>query len=166
MKIKKILIAGFLLTSCVQQMGRKNHIDVYEKDSSTAPPGAVPQKPEQDVEKLRPKISKNFVLRGQEVYKINCTPCHGPAGDGDGSVVQRGFPAPESFHSNRLHLLKDADIFLAVSQGKGKMYGFAERVSIEDRWAVTEYIRALQLSQSFSWQDLSEKEKKMGELRE
>jgi cytochrome c len=30
-------------------------------------------------------------------YEVNCLPCHGAQGKGDGLVVQRGYPKPPSF---------------------------------------------------------------------
>jgi hypothetical protein len=38
--------------------------------------------------------------------------------------------------------------------GFGAMYGYAARVEPEDRWRITAYIRALQLSQNAEWQDV------------
>ena len=34
-----------------------------------------------------------------------------------------------------------------LSNGFGRMYSYATRISVEDRWAIATYVRALQLSQ-------------------
>jgi mono/diheme cytochrome c family protein len=34
----------------------------------------------------------------------------------------------------------------AISNGKGVMYSFSDRVAPEDRWAIVAYMRALQLA--------------------
>ncbi len=39
---------------------------------------------------------------GRERFDIFCAPCHGTVGDGDGMVARRGFPAPPSYHNERL----------------------------------------------------------------
>jgi len=62
-------------------------------------------------------------------------------------VVQRGFPAPPSFHTDRLRGAPVGHFFDVMTRGYGMMYPYASRVSPADRWAVVAYIRALQWSQ-------------------
>jgi hypothetical protein len=62
-------------------------------------------------------------------------------------VVRRGFPAPPSYHTDRLRNAPDAHFFSVITQGYGAMYSYADRIAPEDRWAIVAYIRALQLSQ-------------------
>lgn len=92
-------------------------------------------------------ITLEQLKRGQNRYNIYCAPCHSPAGDGDGFVVRRGFPAPPSYHIDRLREAPDRHFFDVITQGYGIMYSYADRLTPEDRWAVVAYIRALQLSQ-------------------
>ncbi|MCG6940702.1 MAG: cytochrome c [Thiohalocapsa sp.] len=84
--------------------------------------------------------------RGQERFDIFCAPCHGPTGMGDGMVVQRGFPAPPSYHTDRLRGAPDRHFYQVITQGYGAMYPYGDRVPRQDRWAIVAYIRALQLS--------------------
>src|SRR5690606_25947346 len=49
-----------------------------------------------------PPVTRALLARGQERFGIFCTPCHGLAGEGDGMIVQRGFPRPPSYHTPRL----------------------------------------------------------------
>jgi mono/diheme cytochrome c family protein len=92
-------------------------------------------------------ITANLLTRGQERYGIFCAMCHGDDGYGGGIVVQRGFPHPPSFHTDRLRAAPAGHFFDVMTRGYGVMYPYASRVSPEDRWAITAYIRALQLSQ-------------------
>jgi mono/diheme cytochrome c family protein len=85
--------------------------------------------------------------RGRERFDIYCAPCHSVLGDGDGFVVRRGYPAPPSFHSDRLRQQTDRHFVDVIAHGYGVMYPFADRVSPADRWAIVAYIRALQFSQ-------------------
>jgi mono/diheme cytochrome c family protein len=85
--------------------------------------------------------------RGRERFEIVCSPCHSVVGDGDGTVVQRGFPAPPSYHQERLRAAPDRHFFDVITNGYGVMSSYADRVAPEDRWAIVAYIRALQLSQ-------------------
>ena len=92
-------------------------------------------------------ITMATLQRGRERFDIYCSPCHSKAGDGDGMVVRRGFPAPPSYHTDRLRNAPDAHFFSVITHGYGAMYSYADRIAPDDRWAIVAYIRALQLSQ-------------------
>lgn len=92
-------------------------------------------------------VSDSVMKRGQERFNIYCSPCHDMTGSGNGMVVKRGFKQPPSFHIDRLREAPAGYYFDVITNGFGKMYPYADRVSVEDRWAITAYIRALQLSQ-------------------
>ena len=84
--------------------------------------------------------------RGRERFDIYCSVCHGRTGEGNGMIVQRGFPAPPSYHIDRLRQAPVGHFFDVMTQGYGVMFSYAARVEPEDRWAIAAYIRALQLS--------------------
>jgi mono/diheme cytochrome c family protein len=92
--------------------------------------------------------------RGRERYNIYCSPCHDYTGSGNGMIVQRGFPAPPSFHIERLRQAPAGHYFEVITNGLGRMYSYASRVSPDDRWRIAAYIRALQLSQHGSMEDV------------
>lgn len=94
----------------------------------------------------RPDLTEQLLARGKERFQINCMPCHGPLGEGNGAVVQHGFPMPHSFQDARLRKEADAHFFGAITNGYGRMFPYSDRVSVPDRWAIVAYIRALQLS--------------------
>ncbi|WP_312680010.1 c-type cytochrome [Stutzerimonas nitrititolerans] len=94
----------------------------------------------------RPTMSMALLQRGEERYQIFCSPCHGLAGDGDGTVVSRGFPRPPDFVEPRLIDAPDRHFMNVIAHGYGQMYSYAARVAPADRWAIVGYIRALQLS--------------------
>lgn len=99
-------------------------------------------------------VTRQILERGRERFEIHCAPCHGKAGDGNGMVVQRGFPAPPSYHTQRLREAPIGHFFDVMTRGYGVMYSQAARVPIQDRWAIAAYIRALQLSQNATLADL------------
>jgi len=92
-------------------------------------------------------ITAALLARGRQRFDIYCAPCHGRAGDGQGMIVMRGFPAPPSYHTDKLRRAPDSHFYQVISDGYGVMYPYADRVAPRDRWAIVAYIRALQLSQ-------------------
>jgi mono/diheme cytochrome c family protein len=104
-------------------------------------------------------ITRQVLERGRERYNIYCTPCHGYTGEGRGMIVQRGFPQPPSYHTDRLRQAPVGHLYDVISNGYGAMYSYAARISPEDRWAIVAYIRALQLSQHATADDVPEAER-------
>lgn len=99
-------------------------------------------------------LTFDLVLRGQERYDIYCSMCHGYTGAGDGMVVRRGFPRPASFHEERLLNASVGYYFNAMTYGFGRMYSYAGRIPAEDRWAIAAYVKALQVSQNATIDDV------------
>lgn len=101
-------------------------------------------------------VTAELLARGQDRFNIYCAVCHGPDGYGDGIIVRRGFPAPPSYHDQRLRNAPVGHFFRVMTEGYGAMYPYADRLDAHDRWAVAAYIRALQLSQHARVQDLAD----------
>ena len=102
-----------------------------------------------------PNVTLALLERGQDRYRIYCVPCHSELGDGRGMIVQRGFPSPPSYHSDRLLQAPVQHFYDVITNGHGAMYSFAARVRPPDRWAIAAYIRALQRSQLATSSDIS-----------
>lgn len=98
-------------------------------------------------------VSRSFLMRGGERYYIYCTPCHGNAGDGMGIISQHGLIAP-SFHTERIREMPYGEIYSAIYNGINTMGSYRHQLDVEDRWAVVAYVRALQLSQNATEQDV------------
>ncbi|OZI60849.1 c-type cytochrome [Bordetella genomosp. 11] len=92
-------------------------------------------------------VTPAMLKQGQTLYGVYCLPCHSPAGDGDGRIVERGFPAPPSYHDDRLRNVPDRHIFDVIGKGYGVMAPYGNRIRPQDRWAIVAFVRALQLSQ-------------------
>ncbi len=104
-------------------------------------------------------ITKADLERGRQRYDIYCTPCHDYAGTGDGMIVRRGFPAPPSYHIARLVNAPVGHFFDVMTNGYGTMYSYADRVSVKDRWRIAAYIRALQLSENATLNEVPQNER-------
>ncbi|WP_238149716.1 c-type cytochrome [Dyella jiangningensis] len=108
-----------------------------------------------------PAVTEALLRRGRERYGIHCAPCHGLAGDGDGIVVQRGFPSPPSYHTGRLRDATDQHLYDVITQGYGVMHPYRERIGPQDRWAIVAYVRALQGSRHMPMDKLDDHDKTM-----
>lgn len=102
------------------------------------------------------EVNQRLLERGRERYNAICSHCHGEGGYGNGLIVQRGFPVPISYHTDRLREVEDGYIVDVIRNGFGRMYSYAARVSPEDRWAIAAYIRALQYSQNVPLTELTD----------
>jgi mono/diheme cytochrome c family protein len=94
-----------------------------------------------------PPLDLALLERGRDRFDIYCTPCHGTVGDGDGMIVERGFPRPPSYHIERLRAAPTRHLYDVITDGYGAMYSYAARIAPRDRWAIAAYVRALQASQ-------------------
>ncbi|HEX3069580.1 MAG TPA: cytochrome c [Thermoanaerobaculia bacterium] len=99
-------------------------------------------------------ITAQVMDRGQERFNIYCSVCHGRTGDGNGMIPSRGLRRPPSYHTDALRNAKTGHFFDVMTNGFGAMPSYAVQVPVEDRWAIIAYIRALQLSQNATTNDL------------
>jgi len=166
-----------LAMGCSQEMANQPRVDVMEPakfefatpSNRTPVPGTVARgqvweltptttgrEGDHLVAKIPVPVTAELLERGAREFQIFCKHCHGNAGNGDGLVVQRGFPAPPSYHIDRLRNVPDGHLYITIKDGLGRMPRFGNRISIQDRWALVAYLRALQLSQNASTNQLSE----------
>lgn len=111
-------------------------------------------------------VDAALVARGRQRFGIYCTPCHGQTGHGDGMVVKRGYRRPPSFHQDRLRREKPGYFFDVITNGFGSMPDYAAQIPPADRWAIVAYVRALQLSQYASLDDVPADKRKELDLGE
>ena len=99
-------------------------------------------------------VTEAMVQRGQDRFNIYCSPCHGRTGRGDGMVVRRGFHKPPSYFDSRLMNAPVGHFFDVITNGYGAMQDYKMQVPVRDRWAIAAYIRALQLSEHATLNDV------------
>lgn len=104
-------------------------------------------------------VTEETLRRGQERFNIYCSPCHDKTGQGRGMIVQRGYKQPQTFHSDRVRGLPPGYFVNAITNGFATMPSYAHQVPPADRWAIAAYIRALQLSQHASLDDVPASER-------
>jgi len=93
-------------------------------------------------------LNMDLLERGENRYKIYCSPCHGLQGDGNGMVAMRGMKHPPSYHQDRLRQVPNGYVYDVITNGFGAMLGYSAQIPPRDRWAIVAYFRALQLSRN------------------
>jgi mono/diheme cytochrome c family protein len=107
-----------------------------------------------DVDSFPFAITRADVLRGEERFNIYCSPCHSRVGDGNGMIVRRGFQKAGDYHTEKLLKAPVGHFFDVMTNGFGAMPSYASRVAPDDRWRIAAYIRALQLSENATIDDV------------
>lgn len=100
-------------------------------------------------------MTKEIIEHGHDRFMIYCVVCHDPLGTGQGKIVERGYTAPPSYHIERLRNVPVGYLFAVMSEGYGSMPSYSTQIPVNDRWAIAGYIKALQLSQHYSKENLS-----------
>jgi cytochrome c553 len=91
-------------------------------------------------------VNRKLLELGRKRFDITCATCHGPVGDGNSIVAtQMSLRPPPSLH--KYNDRAPGYIFEVISKGFGLMASYAAELTIEERWAVVAYVRALQVSQ-------------------
>lgn len=98
-------------------------------------------------------VTMEVLARGQKAYDTYCVACHGPMGKGDGTIVPK-FPMPPSLHSEKVRNWSDGRIFHLITVGQNLMPSYASQITVKDRWAIIEYVRAMQRSVNPSSEDV------------
>jgi mono/diheme cytochrome c family protein len=122
------------------------------------------------------KVDEDLLKRGKEQFEIKCSMCHGLSGNGQGTVSKYGMGLPPTANliDARVSALPDGQIYSTIVNGKGLMGAYKGIVTVQDRWALVAYVRALQFSSSaenegevkkaFDAAQLAAKEKEAGKV--
>jgi hypothetical protein len=105
-------------------------------------------------------ITHQLLLRGQERFNIYCSPCHGREADGNGITKKLNvMPTVQNLQQPKYVNYADGEIFNVITHGRNTMGAYGPNVPVEDRWAIIAYLRALQLSQLGTINDVPESER-------
>ncbi len=90
-------------------------------------------------------VTMDLLKTGQAKFGTYCTPCHDRTGTGQGIVPTR-VPSwqPSNLMEDRVVQFADGEIFHVISEGRRTMPAYKYQISVEDRWAIIAYLRALQ----------------------
>jgi mono/diheme cytochrome c family protein len=99
-------------------------------------------------------VTAELMQRGEQRFNINCAICHGRTAAGDGIVKQYGMATIVSLQDARIRGMADGEIFNTITHGKNTMMAYGPNVTVNDRWAIIAYLRALQRSQNATAADV------------
>lgn len=113
-------------------------------------------------------VDSTLLERGKQRYQINCSPCHGSTGNGQGVVskfwggvptredgqsdeayqaaleAHNGIPPTANLLDQRVVEMPEGQIYHTIVHGKGLMGPYGGWVNNKDRWAIVAYLKALQ----------------------
>ena len=101
-------------------------------------------------------VTGELLARGQERFNINCAPCHGATGVGNGIATQYGLNGVANLQQELYRSMPEGQIFNRITYGVRTMGEYGQQVTVEDRWAIIAYIRSLQRSQNAKLDDVPE----------
>ena len=110
-------------------LARQAHLDVAESLENPVPADEI------------------SVQRGQVLYDLHCSACHGKAGVGDGPVVDYWKPEarrPANLTEARFAAYPDGSFFRVIDQGIGAMPPLRENMDERQRWDVINTLRSFQ----------------------
>lgn len=90
-------------------------------------------------------LTPALLHQGQFRFNTYCQPCHDKTGSGMGIVPTR-VPTwqPSNLTEDRLVQAADGDLFNVITNGRRSMPSYRFQITVEDRWAIIAYVRALQ----------------------
>jgi high-affinity iron transporter len=89
------------------------------------------------------------LARGKQIFELDCVPCHGPRGAGDGPRAHDVTPPPAAIGSPAtMSGVSPALIYRVISVGVAGtlMPAWALKFSPDDRWALATYVNSLRAS--------------------
>jgi mono/diheme cytochrome c family protein len=88
--------------------------------------------------------TRDSIRRGRDLFAINCAPCHGRAGRGDGPAGAGLLQLPADLTSSHTADHTSGDLFWWVTHGLGlSMPAFGDRLSVTQRWDLVNFVRTL-----------------------
>ncbi len=144
--LPSLLLCLALLPAGCDDMHDQPSVRAFEAAPRTVPAGSVPVSgrellSQQGPLSVPPPAGPEEVTRGKNLYRINCSFCHGRKEGEPGPVGQHLQPPPPSLEKNLLQHFQDADIYRFISFGFGRMPPFRDRLDSAERWALVRYLR-------------------------
>jgi mono/diheme cytochrome c family protein len=88
------------------------------------------------------------IAKGAQLFEQNCARCHGTHGQGNGPDAAQSSKPPQDLTDQAFMAEKSAaEFFKTISDGAAPdMPGFADKLSEDERWMLTDFVRSLTFS--------------------
>lgn len=86
--------------------------------------------------------SHKVLADAKKLVEVNCVPCHGPKGLGDGPAAAALPVKPANWTAPAVQSETDGELFWKITNGRGPMPAW-KHLPDNDRWALVQYIRTL-----------------------
>lgn len=87
--------------------------------------------------------NKAILAEGKILYDVYCDHCHGSKGEGDGKVADK-YAGVANLKGDAIKGVSEGHIFHVITMGKGLMQPHGSQISVEERWKIARYVKALQ----------------------
>lgn len=155
---KYAIFIGLVLVICATggcdyaRMKEDEAVRTYETILPEMPQNSVPHQDGKvelliaDPAKLKNPLpaTPQTVARGAERYAVFCSQCHGPDGEGYGTVGQSFAPLPTDLRGETVRKQSDGLIFIRISLGYKRQPPLYDTVSANDRWAIIHFLRDIE----------------------
>jgi mono/diheme cytochrome c family protein len=89
-------------------------------------------------------VTPESLAAGAQLYRENCSPCHGDTGKGDGDTGKIIKKKPANFTDAKMMSEEtDGSLFWKMGEGRGPMPSWKDELSDKERWQLVNYIRKL-----------------------
>ncbi|MEP6888707.1 MAG: c-type cytochrome [Nitrospirales bacterium] len=137
-------LTALLLTmsACSEDMQEQPSFRSQEAPRLHSPPTSVPRD-SRAVVLAPPARTSERLQRGERLFGINCSHCHGPGGEGDGPAAGYLKELPANLRAARVRQKPEAELFSIITHGKDMMPPFRGELSAEDRWTMAYFVKSL-----------------------
>lgn len=88
--------------------------------------------------------TETSLQRGETLFGIYCSVCHGAQGAGDGPLGREShFAETRNLTDQYTQNLAAGDMFLVITNGKNRMPGLGEQLNPGETWDIVNYVRSL-----------------------
>tara|TARA_B100001778_G_scaffold140274_1_gene115291 strand:+ start:362 stop:1156 length:795 start_codon:yes stop_codon:yes gene_type:complete len=92
-----------------------------------------------------PYTETSALAEGKAYYEVFCIHCHGPKGQGKGSLIKKElFLKPPAYNNGTTKELSAGEIYYTIYYGKGMMGSHASQIVEDKRWKIVQYVQTLQ----------------------
>ena len=130
------ILVGVVIASLLLAGGH-----AIEQDSHPPQPHRHPE-----ARKLKNPISSDdaSIADGRKTYVRYCASCHGPAGNGDGSMALAGGTPANLTDETWDHGSSDGEIFVVIRDGTSSdMEAYKDRLTEKQMWQLVNYLRSI-----------------------